>query len=544
MHGNTPQKAELSPLSGSKTSGDPFRLSTDELRLLILPVILISEGLLILCLMTGFDSSLSGQQRIFNVLLGVLGSIYSLVFYFWIIPVTPYFKSLRWLLPIFNGVAVSTTVLLGPSYIQEFALLVLITFTLGTTILFGRLPGYAFILTSTLLLSIFSSHLTQLGGLTVWGWILSVPILGIIIIETVSRMVNIINHHLRRMRTLNDVASSLSSSIEISEVFEMMSTAIQSALQADTYYIGMKQNDEIRLELLYDGGEFFPPTHVPIHDSLSGYVVRNNRSILLQHGAADAKKIGVELKTVGKARLSQSWMGAPMEHDGEAFGVVAVASYTDSAFTQRDLELLENIAQQASMAIDNARHHSQVEQQSRLDSLTGTLNHYTFLSELGGLLQTARSLRQPVSIIMLDIDHFKQYNDQFGHLVGDRVLTSLAQCILSNIKSTDLVGRWGGEEFIIALPNAHGSQANAVAHRLRNSLRAIQVLDRSGQPVAPPTISQGISVFPEETQEMYALIDLADKRLYHAKENGRDQVAAPPHIHPHVENAPKQRPTH
>ncbi len=544
MSGKTPQKAEQSPLSGSKTSGDPFRLSTDELRLLILPVILISEGLLMLCLMTGFDSSLSAQQRTFNIVLGVLGSIYSLVFYFWIIPVIPYFKSLRWLLPILNGAAVSTTVLLGPVYIQEFALLVLITFTLGTAILFGRLPGYAFVCTSTLLLSIFSGHLNQLGGLTVWGWILSVPILGIIIIETVSRMVNIINHHLRRMRTLNEVASSLSSSIEISEVFEMMSTAIQSALQADTYYIGMKQKDEIRLELLYDGGEFFPPVNVPIQDSLSGYVVRKNRSILLQHVAADAKNIGVHMKTVGKARLSQSWMGAPMEHDGDAFGVVAVASYSDNAFTQRDLELLENIAQQASMAIDNARHHSQVEEQSRLDSLTGTLNHYTFLSELGGLLQAARSLRQPVSIIMLDIDHFKQYNDQFGHLVGDRVLTSLAQSILSNIKSTDLVGRWGGEEFIIALPNAQGFQANAVAHRLRNSLRAIQVLDRTGQPVAPPTISQGISVFPEETQEMYALIDLADKRLYQAKENGRDQVAAPPHIHAHVENAQQQQPMH
>jgi diguanylate cyclase (GGDEF)-like protein len=125
---------------------------------------------------------------------------------------------------------------------------------------------------------------------------------------------------------------------------------------------------------------------------------------------------------------------------------------------------------------------------------------------------------------MLDIDFFKQYNDTHGHLVGDKILHALCTAIKNNIKQSDSVGRWGGEEFVIALVGANGDQAIHVAERIGETLSKLRVEDRDQKTVAVPTVSQGIAVFPLEETDIYRLIDLADKRLYIAKARGRNQV--------------------
>ncbi len=125
---------------------------------------------------------------------------------------------------------------------------------------------------------------------------------------------------------------------------------------------------------------------------------------------------------------------------------------------------------------------------------------------------------------MLDIDYFKQFNDTYGHLVGDRILNSLCIAIRQHIKQGDAVGRWGGEEFVISLPNATGEQALQVATRISETMATLRVEDREQRTIPVPTVSQGIAVFPHEVDEIYRLIDLADRRLYVAKERGRNQI--------------------
>ena len=125
---------------------------------------------------------------------------------------------------------------------------------------------------------------------------------------------------------------------------------------------------------------------------------------------------------------------------------------------------------------------------------------------------------------MLDIDFFKQYNDTFGHPIGDEILVSLCVIIRSHIKSTDSIGRWGGEEFAIALPNTDGHQAALVAQRIRETLGSLKIRNSEQFTIPIPTISMGLAVFPLETNDTTKLIDLADKRLYTAKERGRDQI--------------------
>ena len=129
---------------------------------------------------------------------------------------------------------------------------------------------------------------------------------------------------------------------------------------------------------------------------------------------------------------------------------------------------------------------------------------------------------------MLDIDYFKQYNDTFGHLVGDRILMILCTSIRHHIKQTDAVGRWGGEEFAISLPGASSAEALRVAERIRQTMLSLQVEDRNQKTIPVPTVSQGIAVYPQEADEIYRLVDLADHRLYIAKSRGRNQVEPSP----------------
>jgi len=125
---------------------------------------------------------------------------------------------------------------------------------------------------------------------------------------------------------------------------------------------------------------------------------------------------------------------------------------------------------------------------------------------------------------MLDIDFFKSYNDSFGHQVGDMVLTKLCEAIQENIKKDDFIGRWGGEEFGIALPRASGVEAYEVAKRIQKTMQEMVLSHPNHKKIPAPTVSQGISIFPDEADDIDRLIYLADQRLYKAKERGRNQI--------------------
>jgi len=179
------------------------------------------------------------------------------------------------------------------------------------------------------------------------------------------------------------------------------------------------------------------------------------------------------------------------------------------------------------LALDNTIRHAQVEEQTHLDSMTGVFNHGYFLKKLTEQAEQAVITNSPLSLIMLDVDYFKQFNDTYGHLAGDRILNSLCEAIKRHVKQTDSVGRWGGEEFTISLPGASGAQALDVAKRIGETMAYLRVEDREQRTIRTPTVSQGIAVFPNEADDIYHLIDLADQRLYFAKGHGRNQIEPP-----------------
>jgi len=163
-----------------------------------------------------------------------------------------------------------------------------------------------------------------------------------------------------------------------------------------------------------------------------------------------------------------------------------------------------------------------LERMANFDSLTGLHNRSAILGKLNETINHAKRYRGNLSLIMLDLDHFKMVNDRYGHLIGDDVLENVGALIHRNIRNTDVAGRYGGEEFIIILPETALPSALGVAERIRNKIEMAKMKDSAGNEFAI-TVSQGISSW-EPGEDADSLISRADEALYKAKENGRNRV--------------------
>ncbi len=171
--------------------------------------------------------------------------------------------------------------------------------------------------------------------------------------------------------------------------------------------------------------------------------------------------------------------------------------------------------------------HAQLLAKSRLDTKTGLLNASTWESEAESEIARAIRTRTPVSVALIDIDHFKVVNDTYGHLAGDTVLRAVAEAIREHLRAYDVAGRFGGEEFVVLLPQAAQSDALAIADRLRSHIAslAIPIEDEDGTRVRL-TVSVGIAALDGTARELTDLLAAADSALYYAKENGRNKTHA------------------
>jgi diguanylate cyclase (GGDEF)-like protein len=174
--------------------------------------------------------------------------------------------------------------------------------------------------------------------------------------------------------------------------------------------------------------------------------------------------------------------------------------------------------------------HEQLLAQSRIDTKTGLLNSFTWETEAS--IEVARALRtqMPLAVALIDIDHFKAVNDTHGHLVGDKVLRAVTDAIQEHLRAYDLAGRFGGEEFVLLLPNAREPDAISIAERLRRHVEAMKIPvgdDESG-PSVTLTISVGVSALNSHTRELNDLMSAADAAMYFAKQSGRNRTQVPP----------------
>ncbi len=336
------------------------------------------------------------------------------------------------------------------------------------------------------------------------------------------------HRHAQRLAAINEVSRAISSTIEMDDLLELIYQQLSQVIPSDSYYVGLYDPDEQVQDILVliDNGKRFPPARVPIGDGLVSLILTTQKPVLVHHLSQQAASLPITPVVVGEDKPSESWLGVPLLTGERYLGHLAIASYTPYAFDNDDAMLLTNVASQAALALDNARQHAAVKEQARRDSLTGAYNHGYLLTALHEAVERGRQTGTPVSLLMLDIDFFKQYNDRFGHVVGDQVLCALVKAIQTHVKKSDIVGRWGGEEFSIGLPGSNISQAVDVAEQIRRSLAEIEMNDKNGNLIPCPTVSQGAATFPYHASNSAELVDVADQALYRAKNAGRDKIMA------------------
>ncbi len=220
----------------------------------------------------------------------------------------------------------------------------------------------------------------------------------------------------------------------------------------------------------------------------------------------------------------RSFAGAPIRIKNETLGFINLDSTTPGFFSQAHAQRLMVFAHQAAIAIENARLYAQVQQMAITDDLTNLYNRRGFL-ELGAReIERARRFNHPLTLLFVDIDHFKEVNDNFGHITGDQALKEIARRFDKNLRIIDLSSRYGGEEYAILLPETELSEASLVAERLRQSIEAEPVTTDTVH--LNITVSVGVAKLTDDIADLVALVDKADRAMYQAKQAGRNRVYA------------------
>jgi diguanylate cyclase (GGDEF)-like protein len=210
------------------------------------------------------------------------------------------------------------------------------------------------------------------------------------------------------------------------------------------------------------------------------------------------------------------YAGMPLMLDGDkCVGTLCAIDMVPRTFTQRDLSILGDLAAIVEAGL-------QLRRTAQIDPLTGALTRRGFKFAANQYLQERRTAQFPISVMMLDIDHFKRINDTYGHACGDAVLSTVARLCLGSLREADLFARMGGEEFAILLPATDAAGASIVAEKLRQTIEA-ESISLEGKSVSV-TASFGVTTTTTPGASIEVLLDRADKALYLAKRGGRNRV--------------------
>ena len=240
--------------------------------------------------------------------------------------------------------------------------------------------------------------------------------------------------------------------------------------------------------------------------------------------AAGAAVVANEVTTtpgyVALLKEARSEICVPMLSLGNKIGVLVLDNASANVFDREDVAALEAVADIFASAIQNVHYVEQVKQLAYLDGLTGIFNRRYFELRITEEIERASRYSHELSVVMVDIDHFKRINDEFGHLLGDEVLRQIGRMFSTQLRKPDVLCRYGGEEFALLLPEATPERATSVAEKLRHTIERYPF---PGVP-RPVTLSAGIASFPGHGTTRDELVQAADAALYAAKQAGRNRV--------------------
>ena len=258
-----------------------------------------------------------------------------------------------------------------------------------------------------------------------------------------------------------------------------------------------------------------------IGEGISGLVAKKGKPVLVQ----DVSKEKRFLYYKGKRKNIGSFMSIPLKSgDGKVIGVFNIHKAEANGFKDSDVLVYSASAVHIADAVEKSRIIRESKQEAITDSLTRLYSRRYFMNAMERELSNAERYGGTCSFLMIDVDHFKDINDDFGHQVGDAVLRQLADLFKTYTRKGDLVARYGGEEFAVLMAGVGLKDASALAEKLRAMSEQYLKVEEDGKPTRTVTISIGVSAYPETGSNVNQIIEYADKALYFAKDSGRNMV--------------------
>ncbi|MDI7246810.1 MAG: diguanylate cyclase [Bacillota bacterium] len=362
------------------------------------------------------------------------------------------------------------------------------------------------------------------------------------------------------MMSVHKVGVATTSVLDLSALLEVMYEQVAAIIGNESFFVALfdEQASEIRFEILVDHGvrvaSFARP--YPTGKGLTEWVIRSGRPLFIRDSSIDMERVPTEAIMLGDKPLSV--IAVPLSVQKSVIGVMSVQSYTQR-FEEDHVRIMSTIGTQAAIAIENARLYRGLKAKNELlqkseaelkrvnarldrqlaevtrlhrvaerlaitDSVTGLFNHRHFQERLAEELARCERYGRYLSLLMVDIDDFKQYNDLLGHPAGDAALKAVARLLTRSVRSTDIVARYGGEEFVVTLLEAQKAHALRVAEKIRARIEAYPFPHEEQIPSGRVTVTVGVATYPADARTKKDLIYLADMACYRGKREGRNRV--------------------
>ncbi len=326
----------------------------------------------------------------------------------------------------------------------------------------------------------------------------------------------------------HELGKALTSSLQLDQVLRTIMEKIDEFLHPDTW--SMLLVDDVRQELYFElaigkNARTLKDVRIKVGQGIAGWVAQHQQAVIVPDVSRDTRFFSkVDEKTKMETR---SIVAVPVRFRDHCLGVIELINCVSAeGFNDRDLSLLEALADFAAIALENARHVQRIHELTITDDCTSLYNarHLNFILETE--IYRSQRYAYEFSLIFLDLDHFKGVNDAHGHLAGSKLLAEIGQVLRNNCRLIDFAFRYGGDEFVILLPQTSKESACVVARRIHRLIRETHWLTTEAEGLdVRVTTSAGVASYPSDSKSKTHLLHLADEAMYVVKNSTRDSVA-------------------
>lgn len=364
--------------------------------------------------------------------------------------------------------------------------------------------------------------------------------------ERMEQLEQDLKHSQAREKTLGDllekklneiyvhyhISRTIGSLPDLQEMLRQVIDTIKKALPLERISVYLFDENRKKLDLVFHSGFEAPPkVSLRTGEGTPGRIAENGEHVHIHDLSVFYETFNDFVHVPGEEKRNGSYIGIALKAHNTTIGIIGMDNSATYGLTVDDMDFMAILSHQLAAGIEKSRLFDKIQQLSQHDGLTGLFNHRMFLVKLEQEINRLSRTLKPLSLMMLDIDHFKQFNDNFGHQGGDSVLKELSAIIMAQSRShsIDICCRYGGEEFAIIMPELELRNAVKVAERLRKAVEDNVFTLESGNREGKVTISIGVAaIMNGEDLSPEKLVKKADDALYLSKRNGRNQVSYNP----------------